>query len=101
MGKVKTSCLLKISLVINLFITPLMFLGYARAETEYKVVVDGKSVVFQNKPFLINGRIWVPFRETMETMGGKVEWLPDRQLFYVVFGQSRSYGIVIGVSHVR
>jgi hypothetical protein len=52
----------------------LCFGGVAQAS---EVVIDGKSLVFDTKPAIINGRVLVPFRGIFEALGAEVQWYGD------------------------
>lgn len=39
--------------------------------------VNGKSVTLANKPFVVNGSVYLPLRFISEQLGAKVNWLPQ------------------------
>ncbi len=44
-----------------------------------RVVLDGKSLGFDQKPVIENGRTLVPLRVIFEALGAKVEWINETQ----------------------
>ncbi|MHB8985197.1 MAG: copper amine oxidase N-terminal domain-containing protein [Eubacteriales bacterium] len=48
---------------------------------ELKVVVDGKKVNFDVKPFIQDGRTMVPLRNLAETLGFDVKWIEPDQIY--------------------
>ena len=68
----------KMQQVLFLLLAGLMVLGLtgtAMAENDYKVMVNGEYITFTDaQPQNIDGRIMVPFRAILETLGADVEW---------------------------
>lgn len=67
---------MKRKLIFGLLVLTIMlcFGGVAQAS---EVVIDGKSLVFDAKPAIINGRVLVPFRGIFEALGAEVQWFGD------------------------
>ena len=73
----KTACaLLAASMVLTSF--PAVCL----ADTDISVTVDGRTIAFDVKPQIINGRTMVPMRAIFEELGADVEWLSDTKTVY-------------------
>lgn len=68
----------KMKQVLFLLLAGLMVLGLtgtAMAENDYKVMVNGEYVTFTDaQPQNVDGRIMVPFRAILETLGADVTW---------------------------
>lgn len=47
---------------------------YIGSNTAY---VDGGAVTLDSRPFIQNGRTYCPVRFICESLGAKVEWIPD------------------------
>jgi len=45
-----------------------------KAETETKLIVDGKLINLESPPEIINGRVMAPVRAVSESIGGTVGW---------------------------
>ncbi len=46
---------------------------------DIRVVVDGKDIVFDQKPIIENSRTLVPMRAIFEALGATVEWFPKNE----------------------
>lgn len=54
--------------------------GYAEAES---VILNGKSIYFDQPPIIIDGRTLVPVRALVEAMHGRVEWDATNEEVYI------------------
>jgi hypothetical protein len=64
----------KISLGVCLALLLAFFGSVALAQDNIKIYVDGKQVVSDVQPRIIDGRTMVPIRFVAEALGAKVEW---------------------------
>lgn len=73
----KTVCaLLAASMVLT------SFPNVCFADTDISVTVDGRTIAFDVKPQIINGRTMVPMRAIFEELGAEIEWLADTKTVY-------------------
>ena len=78
----------RIILVLTLAIT-IMSGTMASAEGKDIVVeIDGVAVEFDVQPQIINDRTMVPMRKIFESLGAKVEWIPEMERVVATYGSS-------------
>jgi hypothetical protein len=73
-------------LLMGLAFLLLMFLfnGSAQAAGELKLVIDGKVIISDPPPVLLNGRTMVPARLVTETLGARVDWFDADSSVHIV-----------------
>lgn len=64
-----------------------LFVSQAAAAQEVKIIVEGEAIALDAKPVLYNGRVLVPVRQIVESIGGDVTWNAGSQTVNVVKDQ--------------
>ncbi len=80
MGKRRTFAF--IILFILLFAFVLENIGRAEQE-EVKLILDGKILDTEVLPVLINNRVFLPARDIMDALGGRITWFPALKLLNI------------------
>ncbi len=55
------------------------------ATDDIKLNINGKDVLLDVPPVMVNDRVLIPVRVLFETVGGNVEWFPDTQRVVIEF----------------
>jgi len=61
-------------LLMAVLLVQLLALSGAYGAQPIKVVINGKDTPFDPPPIMVKGRVMVPMRQVLETLGAKVEW---------------------------
>lgn len=64
-----------------------LFVSQAAAAQEVKIIVEGESIALDAKPVIYKGRVLVPVRQIVESIGGDVTWNSGSQTVSVVKDQ--------------
>jgi hypothetical protein len=64
--------------------------------------VDGKTILLEAAPIIMNSRTLVPLGALIEALGGKVVWNPSARTISVFLGK-RSVGVAVGgnIGHIN
>jgi len=94
----------KTFLLMTLFFV-LIFILYPRLyilaeQADIKVYIDGTIVNTEIEPALINGRIFLPARDIVEMLGGRITWFPALKLLNINIG-NREVSVVINIQEAE
>ena len=78
----------RLILVLTLAITLISGATAFAESREIVVEIDGAVVEFDVKPQIINDRTMVPMRKIFESLGAKVEWVPEMERVIATYGTS-------------
>ena len=78
----------RLILVLTLAITLMSGATVFAEGREIVVEIDGVAVEFDVKPQIINDRTMVPMRKIFESLGAKVEWVPEMERVIATFGST-------------
>lgn len=70
-------------LLVALLLVQLVIVGGAHGAQAIKVVINGKETSFNPPPIMVEGKVLVPARQVLETLGAEVEWDEETQAVYV------------------
>ncbi|WP_195576427.1 stalk domain-containing protein [Paenibacillus sp. 1001270B_150601_E10] len=77
------------TLMLALVCTLLPLSSVQAAVSNIKVTVNGKSLSFDEKPRMVNGRTMVPYRTIAESLGGKVKYDSKAKLATITKGSQK------------
>lgn len=78
----KRSIILIFVLILILNLTPNVFL--LNAQEEVKVYLDGNLLETENNAIVIDGRVFLPVRDVVELLNGRIVWFPALKLLNII-----------------
>ncbi len=81
----------KVFLLVFMSIMLFVPITQVHAEDEIAVYVDGSRVSYDSKPFIENGSVLVPLRQTFEAIYADVDWNPTTKTVTLTVGSTTAY----------